>query len=121
MHMLNQPFTLKIVHKILTSITGMTAAMIIAAKEVDGMYWNKELRTASARRTTLPTMRSGGERGREREREAEGEKERERERERERGRERESNSSIIGVVDSCYRKISHTCDIENWGWRRGLI
>ena len=39
-----------------TSISGMTAVMIMAAREVEGMYWKRELRTASARSTTLPNI-----------------------------------------------------------------
>lgn len=50
----DQPLTLKIVHKMRTSMTGMTAAMIMAARDVDGMYWKRELSTARASRTTLP-------------------------------------------------------------------
>ena len=40
-------------------MTGMTAAMIMAAKEVDGMYWKRELRTARASSTILPTDKRG--------------------------------------------------------------
>ena len=32
----------------------MTATMMMAARDVEGMYWKRELRTASARRTMLP-------------------------------------------------------------------
>ena len=40
-------------------MTGMTAAMIMAAREVDGMYWKRELRTARASSTILPIGKQG--------------------------------------------------------------